>query len=136
MTSGYAPLLARVLQALLQATAPMEDVAKAVGFEYFREDRARRERAGGVDVVVAVGGLTYMEVAAIRLLRSMVEGERLVMMTTEMIESFALLRKMVEEVVGKKEEEEEEKKKSWSVCCSKGKQICLLSGGRCPTRRF
>ena len=61
-------------------------------------------------VVVVVGGLTYMEVAAMRLLRTMVEGEKLVMMTTEMIESFAMLRKMVEEVVGTREEGQEEKK--------------------------
>lgn len=84
----------------------MEDVGKAVGFEYFREEGKGRERAGGVDVVVVVGGLTYMEVAAMRLLRTMVEGEKLVMMTTEMIESFAMLRRIVEEVVGTKEEEE------------------------------
>ena len=85
----------------------MEDVGKAVGFEYFREEGKGRERAGGVDVVVVVGGLTYMEVAAMRLLRTMVEGEKLVMMTTEMIESFAMLRRIVEEVVGTKEEEEQ-----------------------------
>ena len=84
----------------------MEDVGKAVGFEYFREEGKGRERAGGVDVVVVVGGLTYMEVAAMRLLRTMVEGEKLVMMTTEMIESFAMLRRIVEEVVGTKEEEQ------------------------------
>lgn len=85
----------------------MEDVGKAVGFEYFREEGKGRERTGGVDVVVVVGGLTYMEVAAMRLLRTMVEGEKLVMMTTEMIESFAMLRRIVEEVVGTKEEEEQ-----------------------------
>ena len=107
MTSGYAPLLARIVQALLQSTARMEDVGKAVGFEYFREEGKGRERTGGVDVVVVVGGLTYMEVAAMRLLRTMVEGEKLVMMTTEMIESFAMLRRIVEEVVGTKEEEEQ-----------------------------
>ena len=107
MTSGYAPLLARIVQALLQSTARMEDVGKAMGFEYFREEGKGRERAGGVDVVVVVGGLTYMEVAAMRLLRPMVEGEKLVMMTTEMIESFAMLRRIVEEVVGTKEEEEQ-----------------------------
>lgn len=84
----------------------MEDVGKAVGFEYFREEGKGRERTGGVDVVVVVGGLTYMEVAAMRLLRTMVEGEKLVMMTTEMIESFAMLRRIVEEVVGTKEEEQ------------------------------
>ena len=104
VTSGYAPLSARIVQALLQGTSAMEDVAKAVGFEYAREDGVARERAGSVEVVVFVGGATYMEVAAIRLLRSMLEGEKIVVMTTEMIESFGLLRKMVEEVVGKKEE--------------------------------
>ena len=106
MTSGYAPLLARIVQALLQSTARMEDVGKAVGFEYFREEGKGRGRTGGVDGVVVVGGLTYMEVAAMRLLRTMVEGEKLVMMTTEMIESFAMLRRIVEEVVGTKEEEQ------------------------------
>ena len=69
----------------------MEDVGKAVGFEYFREEGKGKERTGGVDVVVVVGGLTYMEVAGMRLLRTMVEGEKLVMITTEMIESFAML---------------------------------------------
>lgn len=95
MTSGYAPLSARIIQALLGNTSPMEDVAKLNGFAYVHEDQIVQESVDSVDVVVFVGGMTYMEVAAVRLLRKLLPSLKVLIVTTEMIQPQALLKSIV-----------------------------------------
>ena len=95
VTSGYAPLSARIIQALLGNTSPMEDVAKLNGFAYVHEDQIVQESVDSVDVVVFVGGMTYMEVAAVRLLRKLLPSLKVLIVTTEMIQPQALLKTIV-----------------------------------------
>lgn len=93
VTSGYAPISARVLQALLFNTAPMTEVTKLIGASYsHREQEVEMvESEKRVVVIVFVGGLTYLEVSAIRLLQRMNPALQILFLTTNMVKEKSVM---------------------------------------------
>ena len=69
VTSGYAPVSAKLVERILGGEGVSADVARLVGCEYDHEVLQRpREEAKQAVVVFFVGGVTYMEIAALRFL--------------------------------------------------------------------
>lgn len=71
----------------------MDEVAKVVGFDYSEVPQPICQTAQkNLILVVFVGGLTYMEIAAIRLIEKQNPDIEFVFMTTNMVNSSTILR--------------------------------------------
>ena len=96
VTSGYAPLSARIVQAAALNTSPLEDVAKVIGFEYSSvSQRITSAPEKNVILVAVLGGLSYMEVSAIRLIEKQNPDIEFVFLTTNMTKRSELVKSMV-----------------------------------------
>ena len=78
VTSGYAPLTGRLVQAILLQGGVSAEIQKLlpVSVKEYRQEMASSLRENGmrkkVALVVLVGGMSYMEMAAIRQLKRIV----------------------------------------------------------------
>ena len=81
----------------------MDEVAKVVGFDYYEVPQPICQTAQkNLILVVFVGGLTYMEIAAIRLIEKQNPDIEFVFMTTNMVNSSTILKSIVDDVIPKK----------------------------------
>ena len=156
VTSGYAPISARLVQAAVFNTSPLADVAKLLGCEYTHEEqRAVVETENNKTMVVFIGGVSLVEVSAIRLLKKLDPSAECVILTTNILEENEILKDFMypykEEIVEKEqpeklqeviEELEEVKEKvgesAYYVCCHQLITFCLYlftSKGKCLALR-
>ncbi|KAK8807999.1 hypothetical protein WA588_006484 [Blastocystis sp. NMH] len=97
VTSGYAPLAARIVQAATLNTAPMKEIAEVVGFEYAEVNQpVCKVPSKDVILVAFIGGLSYMEVAAMRLIEKQNPNVEFVFLTTHMMRGRKELKNLVE----------------------------------------
>lgn len=97
VTSGYAPLAARIVQAASLNTAPMKEIAEVVGFEYAEVNQpVCKVPSKDVILVAFIGGLSYMEVAAMRLIEKQNPNVEFVFLTTHMMRGRKELKNLVE----------------------------------------
>lgn len=83
----------------------MEEVAKVVGFEYSEASQpVCQAPQKNMILVVFVGGLTYMEIAAIRLIEKQNPSIEFVFMTTNMVNSGSVLKSIVEDAIPSKQD--------------------------------
>ena len=78
----------------------MDEVAKVVGFDYSEVPQPICQTAQ--KNLILVGGLTYMEIAAIRLIEKQNPDIEFVFMTTNMVNSSTILKSIVDDVIPKK----------------------------------
>lgn len=82
VTSGYAPLTGRLVQAILLQNGVSAEIQRLlpVSVKEYRQERTGALRENGMRkktaLVVLVGGLSYMEMAAIRQLKRIVAARR------------------------------------------------------------
>ena len=75
-----------MIQAALFNTSPLNEIAKLVGCEYVhKEQNATVEASNNNTLVVFIGGITYLEVTAMRLLKKLDPSVNLVILTTNII---------------------------------------------------
>ena len=101
VTSGYAPLTGRLVQAVLLQGSVSQEIQKLLPVavhESHQEVSSTMHDTGmkkKIALVVFVGGLTYMEMAAIRQLRHVEEcGYEVVMMTTDITSGSRMLKSL------------------------------------------
>ena len=111
VTSGYAPISARLVQAALFNTSPLADVAKLLGCEYAHdEQRAVVETDNNKTLIVFIGGVSFVEVSAIRLLKKLDPSVECVVLTTNFLEGDAIIKELTNLFKLEKEEVQEHEK--------------------------
>ena len=102
VTSGFAPLSSRIVQAITLRTSPIDEVAKVVGFEYSEVPQPICQPSQkNLILVVFVGGLTYMEIAAIRLIEKQNPDIEFVFMTTNVVNTNTVLKSLIDDMIPK-----------------------------------
>ena len=89
-------MLSRIVQAASLNSSPMEEVAKVVGFEYASiSQRITSAPEKNIILVAVLGGLSYMEVSAIRLIEKQNPDIEFVFLTTNMTKRSELVKSIV-----------------------------------------
>ena len=111
VTSWYAPISARLVQAALFNISPLADVAKLLGCEYAHdEQRAVVETDNNKTLIVFIGGVSFVEVSAIRLLKKLDPSVECVVLTTNFLEGDAIIKELTNLFKLEKEEVQEHEK--------------------------
>ena len=93
VTSGYAPISARMIQTALFDTMSLSDLAKLISCEYkHREQEVKIDPQNNMTLIFFVGGVTFLEVTAIRLLKLLKPSVKFVILTTNLMEGDNLIK--------------------------------------------
>lgn len=93
VTSGYAPISARMVQTVLFETMALHDLAKLIGCEYdHREQEVTIDPKNNMTLIVFVGGVTFLEVTAIRLLKLLKPSVKFVILTTNIMKGDTIIK--------------------------------------------
>lgn len=86
MTSGYAPISARMIQGGLFNTSPLSEIAKAVNCDYVhKEQETMTDSSNNNTLIVFIGGVTFLEISAIRLLKKLNPSIHFTILTTDIV---------------------------------------------------
>lgn len=87
MTSGYAPISARMIQAGLFNTSPLSEIGKAVNCDYVHKEQETMIDSSNNNntLIVFIGGVTFLEISAIRLLKKLNPSIHFTILTTDIV---------------------------------------------------
>ena len=93
-----------MIQASLFNTSPLADIAKLVGCDYVhREQEASVEASNNKTLIVFIGGITFLEVSAIRLLKKLDPTVEFVILTTNILKGDTIVDELCKRYAVEKE---------------------------------